>query len=121
MAVGRALLSVALILYYDHCVKYMCPAFLWRARADAFAAALRAASGRDVVVDIYGNCSIPGERVTPRGTRVRTHAVVPHELAAAVRAYHGTLGKYRPMVRSLYKLLALARTDVDFTLSLIHI
>jgi hypothetical protein len=108
--------GVALILYYDECERYACQALFWSARADAFATALRTGSGRDVVVDIYGNCTPPGAQTTPSGTRVTTTAAVPVELASAVDAHHRTLEKYRPMVRSIYKLLALSRTDVDFTL-----
>jgi hypothetical protein len=113
---ARALLSVGLILYYDSCLKYTCPALFWNTRADAFATALRQASGRDVIVDVWGNCTPPGAHTTASGTRITVHSFVPTELQAAVTQYQGTLDKYRPMVRSIYKLLALGRTDAEFTL-----
>ncbi|KAJ1633882.1 hypothetical protein T492DRAFT_977801 [Pavlovales sp. CCMP2436] len=112
----RALLSIGLILYYDSCLKHTCPALLWNARADAFASALRQASRRDVIVDVWGNCTPPSARTTVSGTRITVHSSVPAELEAAVIQYQGTLDKYRPMVRSIYKLLALGRADAEFTL-----
>lgn len=116
-AAGRALLSVVLVAYYDSCERYECPVAFWVSRADAFAAAIRAASGRDARVDAFTNCRPAGAWRSARGTRVAVHARVPEALNASVSAY-ASAQQHRKMTRCLYKLLALGRDDVSFSLIL---
>jgi len=112
----RPLLSVSLVAFYEWCPHYKCQLVHWAASAAIFARGVREATGREAVVDMYTDCREAGAARTRDGVLVTVHDRVPADLVAAVANFAKKFAERRRLIKVFYKLVAWARTDVEFVL-----